>query len=69
MTQTIDGLLEKNANQTEADRRVVDENITALKDAGAAESAREAIRVLCSASTLISGRALMGFTEGVSFLV
>jgi alkylation response protein AidB-like acyl-CoA dehydrogenase len=45
MTQTIDGLLEriaalrpileKNAAQTEADRRVVDENIAALKEAGA----------------------------------
>ena len=45
MTQTIDGLLEriaairpileKNAAQTENDRRVVDENIEALKDAGA----------------------------------
>jgi 3-hydroxy-9,10-secoandrosta-1,3,5(10)-triene-9,17-dione monooxygenase len=45
MTQTIDGLLEriaairpilqKNAQQTEDDRRVVDENITALKEAGA----------------------------------
>jgi 3-hydroxy-9,10-secoandrosta-1,3,5(10)-triene-9,17-dione monooxygenase len=45
MTQTIDGLLEriaairpileKNAAQTESDRRVVDENIAALKDAGA----------------------------------
>jgi 3-hydroxy-9,10-secoandrosta-1,3,5(10)-triene-9,17-dione monooxygenase len=45
MTQTIDGLLEriaalrpileKNANQTEADRRVVEENITLLKEAGA----------------------------------
>jgi 3-hydroxy-9,10-secoandrosta-1,3,5(10)-triene-9,17-dione monooxygenase len=45
MTQTIDGLLEriaairpileKNADQTETDRRVVEENITALKDAGA----------------------------------
>jgi alkylation response protein AidB-like acyl-CoA dehydrogenase len=45
MTQTIDGLLEriaairpileKNAAQTESDRRVVDENIEALKDAGA----------------------------------
>jgi 3-hydroxy-9,10-secoandrosta-1,3,5(10)-triene-9,17-dione monooxygenase len=45
MTQTIDGLieriaalrpiLEKNANQTETDRRVVEENIAALKDAGA----------------------------------
>lgn len=44
MTQTIDGLLEriaavrpileKNAAQTEADRRVVEENITALRDAG-----------------------------------
>ena len=45
MTQTIDGLLEritairpileKNAVQTEIDRRVVEENITVLKDAGA----------------------------------
>jgi 3-hydroxy-9,10-secoandrosta-1,3,5(10)-triene-9,17-dione monooxygenase len=45
MTQTIDGLLErisairpvleKNALQTEIDRRVVEENIAALKDAGA----------------------------------
>ena len=45
MTQTVDGLieriaavrpiLEKNAAQTEADRRVVEENITALRDAGA----------------------------------
>ena len=45
MTQTIDGLLERiaairpilenNAGQTEADRRVVEENITALKEAGA----------------------------------
>jgi 3-hydroxy-9,10-secoandrosta-1,3,5(10)-triene-9,17-dione monooxygenase len=45
MTQTIDGLLEriaairpileKNARQTEDDRRVVDENIDALKEAGA----------------------------------
>lgn len=45
MTQTIDGLLgriaairpilEKNATQTETDRRVVEENITALKEAGA----------------------------------
>ncbi len=45
MPQTIDGLLEriaairpileKNANQTEADRRVVDENIAVLKEAGA----------------------------------
>jgi 3-hydroxy-9,10-secoandrosta-1,3,5(10)-triene-9,17-dione monooxygenase len=45
MTQTIDGLLErivairpileKNAAQTESDRRVVEENITALKEAGA----------------------------------
>jgi 3-hydroxy-9,10-secoandrosta-1,3,5(10)-triene-9,17-dione monooxygenase len=45
MTQTIDGLieriaamrpiLEKNAAQTETDRRVVEENIAALKDAGA----------------------------------
>jgi 3-hydroxy-9,10-secoandrosta-1,3,5(10)-triene-9,17-dione monooxygenase len=45
MTQTIDGLLEriaalrpileKNADQTEADRRVVEENITLLKEAGA----------------------------------
>ena len=45
MTQTIDGLieriaairptLEKNANQTETDRRVVEENIAALKEAGA----------------------------------
>ena len=139
MTQTADGLieriaavrpvLEKNAKQTEADRRVVEENITALREAGAfkvmvpkryggyetnvrtklvrndtghaIESAREAIRVLCSAhgassfsegspmqrmwrdseiasrhavilpetSALIYGRALMGFTEGISFLV
>ena len=45
MTQSIDGLLEriaairpileKNANQTERDRRVVDENIAALKEIGA----------------------------------
>jgi alkylation response protein AidB-like acyl-CoA dehydrogenase len=45
MTQTIDGLLEriaairpileKNASQTESDRRVVDENIAALKEVGA----------------------------------
>lgn len=45
MTQTIDGLLEriaatrpileKNANQTENDRRVVEENIAALKETGA----------------------------------
>ena len=45
MTDTIDGLLEriaalrpileKNANQTEIDRRVVEENIAVLKDAGA----------------------------------
>ncbi len=45
MTQTIDGLLEriaairpileKNAAQTETDRRVVEENIAALKEAGA----------------------------------
>jgi 3-hydroxy-9,10-secoandrosta-1,3,5(10)-triene-9,17-dione monooxygenase len=45
MTQTIDGLLqriaalrptlEKNADQTETDRRVVEENITLLKEAGA----------------------------------
>jgi len=45
MTQTIDGLLdriaairptlEKNAAQTEADRRVVDENIALLEEAGA----------------------------------
>lgn len=45
MTQTIDGLieriaairpiLEKNAGETERNRRVVDENIAALKDAGA----------------------------------
>ncbi len=45
MTQTIDELLEriaalrpileKNADQTEADRRVVEENITLLKEAGA----------------------------------
>jgi 3-hydroxy-9,10-secoandrosta-1,3,5(10)-triene-9,17-dione monooxygenase len=45
MTQTIDGLLERiaalrptpetNADQTEADRRVVEENITLLKEAGA----------------------------------
>ena len=45
MTQTIDGLLErisairpileKNALQTETDRRVVEENIAVLKEAGA----------------------------------
>ena len=45
MTQTIDGLLEriaavrpileKNANQTESDRRVVEENIAVLKETGA----------------------------------
>jgi alkylation response protein AidB-like acyl-CoA dehydrogenase len=45
VTQSIDGLLgriaairpilEKNANRTEGDRRVVDENIAALKEAGA----------------------------------
>ena len=45
MTQDIDGLLERiaairpilerNARQTEDDRRVVDENIEALKEAGA----------------------------------